>query len=405
MCGCNVACVSMHIKRVCLLSLNSNHVESYITGSTYTGQWLDNDMHGKGKFDYACGAYYRGNIVHNIKTGKGIFTWPTGNQYTGDFVNNELMGTGEMKYANGHRYVGAWERSRKNGYGVFYYSLGHIYEGQWLDDERHGKGKLTFVPGTPLQETYEVRWSDESATLLTAIYYRYILRVPLRILTIHYFIHDAVMVGRLGARSQAWQRYTDFSAWHMFIVSLTNGCTCFVSPVLIINQANTHTARMKACPMTVCVGIDSNHAIKPVQVFCTTRNRPTIFLRLLYMPCTLGDWDNDVRHGKGLLKYDDGSYYRGDISREQMWGRGVYVSADGSQYDGKEFATIASDAYSRPPEPSRQAIQSGRLKNIIDYVQIYLLYLYLYITLYARAGEWRMNMRQGMGTMIGSHST
>lgn len=48
-----------------------------------------------------------------------------------------------------------------------------------------------------------------------------------------------------------------------------------------------------------------------------------------------GQWVGGVRQGKGKISYSDGSFYRGDFQKDQMWGRGVYVGADGSQYDGE----------------------------------------------------------------------
>jgi hypothetical protein len=44
-------------------------------------------------------------------------------------------------------------------------------------------------------------------------------------------------------------------------------------------------------------------------------------------------WEHGFRHGKGLLKFGDGSFYRGDFKREQMHGHGVHVGASGTQYD------------------------------------------------------------------------
>jgi hypothetical protein len=32
----------------------------FSNGSRYTGHWWENDIHTKGRFDYACGSYYRG---------------------------------------------------------------------------------------------------------------------------------------------------------------------------------------------------------------------------------------------------------------------------------------------------------------------------------------------------------
>jgi hypothetical protein len=90
-----------------------------------------------------------------------------------------MTGTGEMKYALGHRYVGHWLNNKKHGYGVFYYAAGHIYDGYWhgtsphlihgyfvnafrdVGDIRHGKGKMTFMPDTPLEESYEGDWVDD----------------------------------------------------------------------------------------------------------------------------------------------------------------------------------------------------------------------------------------------------
>jgi hypothetical protein len=38
-----------------------------------------------------------------------------------------------------------------------------------------------------------------------------------------------------------------------------------------------------------------------------------------------GQWDRNTRHGFGTIKYRDGSFYRGDFRKEQMWGKGVYI--------------------------------------------------------------------------------
>jgi hypothetical protein len=97
-----------------------------------TGQWIDNSMQGKGRWDFACGAFYRGQVKMGIKHGKGVYTWPNGNCYKGQFVDGIMSGTGEMMYSNGHRYVGNWKRNKKNGYGVFYYAQGHMFEGDWM---------------------------------------------------------------------------------------------------------------------------------------------------------------------------------------------------------------------------------------------------------------------------------
>lgn len=59
------------------------------------------------------------------------------------------------------RYVGQWENNKKNGHGVFYYHNGAVYEGNFVDDVRQGFGKLTFLPGSVVEEGYEGMWEND----------------------------------------------------------------------------------------------------------------------------------------------------------------------------------------------------------------------------------------------------
>jgi hypothetical protein len=38
-----------------------------------------------------------------------------------------------------------------------------------------------------------------------------------------------------------------------------------------------------------------------------------------------GDWVHGVREGQGKLSFKDGSFYRGDFVKNQMWGHGIFV--------------------------------------------------------------------------------
>lgn len=38
-----------------------------------------------------------------------------------------------------------------------------------------------------------------------------------------------------------------------------------------------------------------------------------------------GDWVHGIREGQGKLTFKDGSYYRGDFVKNQMWGHGIFV--------------------------------------------------------------------------------
>lgn len=48
---------------------------------SYTGDWVDDEMHGQGKFTFASGAVYRGCFEHNKFQGQGSYTFPDGKQY------------------------------------------------------------------------------------------------------------------------------------------------------------------------------------------------------------------------------------------------------------------------------------------------------------------------------------
>lgn len=45
------------------------------------GDWVDDEMHGQGKFTFASGASYQGCFEHNKFQGEGTYTFPDGKQY------------------------------------------------------------------------------------------------------------------------------------------------------------------------------------------------------------------------------------------------------------------------------------------------------------------------------------
>lgn len=48
---------------------------------SYVGDWVDDEMHGQGKFTFASGATYHGCFEHNKFHGQGTYTFPDGKQY------------------------------------------------------------------------------------------------------------------------------------------------------------------------------------------------------------------------------------------------------------------------------------------------------------------------------------
>jgi hypothetical protein len=64
--------------------------------------------------------------------GKGIFVYPSGTKYTGQFKNGEIHGQGTCEYVNGTKYSGQWVQRYPEGYGIKTYPDGTRREGQWL---------------------------------------------------------------------------------------------------------------------------------------------------------------------------------------------------------------------------------------------------------------------------------
>lgn len=58
----------------------------------YEGEWLNNKIHGQGKYVWADGRVYFGSWEENKMHGYGQLLWPDGRQYDGEFVNDVKQG-------------------------------------------------------------------------------------------------------------------------------------------------------------------------------------------------------------------------------------------------------------------------------------------------------------------------
>lgn len=83
-------------------------------GNTYTGDWEDDKMHGKGTFAYASKAVYDGDWLSNQYHGAGKYTWPDGSSYEGSWEENTLHGEGVYTDSEGHRFKGEFFNGKGN---------------------------------------------------------------------------------------------------------------------------------------------------------------------------------------------------------------------------------------------------------------------------------------------------
>ena len=93
--------------------------------STYVGEFLNSELHGK-----------------------GTYFWPTGGYYTGKFKEGYFHGKGHEVWPNGSMYIGKYKKSMKHGKGVYTYPDGAKFEGNFDKDFAEGKGIYTYPNGT-----------------------------------------------------------------------------------------------------------------------------------------------------------------------------------------------------------------------------------------------------------------
>jgi hypothetical protein len=60
-------------------------------GFSYTGEWLDGEIHGKGTATYANGDVYTGSFVDGRRQGKGTMRYATGGVASGTWENGVLQ--------------------------------------------------------------------------------------------------------------------------------------------------------------------------------------------------------------------------------------------------------------------------------------------------------------------------
>ena len=131
---------------------------------TYTGQFKDGAMHGKGVLygmgmvgdvsldgDWVNNAFTKGTMVEEFIISDEDHTVET---YTGEFINNQRNGQGVLKEENG-TYIGTFKDGSPHGNGKYIYTDGRIYEGEMKDGVPSGNGKMTLKNKQVLNGKFE----------------------------------------------------------------------------------------------------------------------------------------------------------------------------------------------------------------------------------------------------------
>ncbi len=113
-------------------------------GDDYTGMWNDDQMEGIGKFkNTLTGSTYEGYFLQDNISNYGIETWSNGSIYEGEYMDNKKNGLGLLKFDDGSYYKGEFQDNEINGYGSFYKKDGSHFQGYYVKNKLNGLGILT----------------------------------------------------------------------------------------------------------------------------------------------------------------------------------------------------------------------------------------------------------------------
>lgn len=116
-------------------------------GSTYSGDWKDNNFHGIGTFSWPDRTRYHGDWQFGEQTGKGSLFLPNGEKYTGDFYAGIMSGIGTYSWPTGEVYEGEFHNDMMHGKGTYTWPNGDKYVGDFFEGYFEGLGIKTYADG------------------------------------------------------------------------------------------------------------------------------------------------------------------------------------------------------------------------------------------------------------------
>ncbi|XP_071999634.1 MORN repeat-containing protein 3 isoform X2 [Engystomops pustulosus] len=139
------------------------HTVYCVNGDQYTGEWLNNQKHGKGTFLWkSTNSIYEGEWKCGKRSGFGTYNVEDPNTgeyvkvYSGSWKNDKKHGYGTYFYTDKEYYEGDWQDGQRSGWGRMYFANGDIYEGEWIEDKYCGQGMLRLAN----ENRYEGSWKE-----------------------------------------------------------------------------------------------------------------------------------------------------------------------------------------------------------------------------------------------------
>ncbi|XP_068903322.1 radial spoke head 10 homolog B-like isoform X2 [Tenebrio molitor] len=129
----------------------------FTNGNTYEGRISKRIMNGKGRYVWTDGTVYEGDFKDGFPTGKGTMVLPDLSRYEGEFNQGLFHGHGFLNIvATPTFYSGRWRNGLKHGEGWLLYEPGDWYEGGWANDFKDGFGLRCYKNGAK----YRGEWRE-----------------------------------------------------------------------------------------------------------------------------------------------------------------------------------------------------------------------------------------------------
>lgn len=111
---------------------------TYNNGTTYSGEYKNGGINGKGTMKYSTGDVYEGEFENGLKSGQGTYTWTWQGKarYIGSWKNDQMNGSGEYYYpdwTNGYKVVGTFKDGKPDGQCTFYQTQAKSYKTDWIN--------------------------------------------------------------------------------------------------------------------------------------------------------------------------------------------------------------------------------------------------------------------------------
>lgn len=126
----------------------------------YAGGFSEGMKHGKGKLKISEGSYYTGEFSSNQMHGFGTYIWPDGKHYEGTWKDNLIHGEGKYTWPEGSQYSGCYKNGIRDGFGVFKWPDGREYRGEWKEGVMHGTGSLSSIGKDGTVQTLRGKWVE-----------------------------------------------------------------------------------------------------------------------------------------------------------------------------------------------------------------------------------------------------